>query len=105
MAVHLGAADRPVERTMGRDDLGLRFVHVGDEELAVAGGRWRVRDYVAFTPHFRARLPGEPADLRRFVAAGCAAVPWGTVRPQLVGARAPAVVELLDLLDTIGVLP
>ncbi len=103
MAVHLGAADRPVERALGHVDLGLRFVHVGDEQLPVAGRPWTVRDFVAFTRHFHARIPADLPDLRAFVEQGTSALGWGALRPRLVGHPAPVVRELVDLLDTMGV--
>jgi GNAT superfamily N-acetyltransferase len=104
-AVHIGASDRPVDQTLNRPDLPLRFVHVGDEALQVAGRTWRVRDYVAFTPAFIATLPPSPPELRAFVRGGAAAVPWGTLRPLLARAVAPGPLQLRDLLDAIGVLP
>jgi len=102
-AVHIGAADRPVDITLNRQDLPLRFVHVGDESLQVNERSWTVRDYVAFTPAFVDALPPGPAELHAFVRGGAAAVPWGRLRPLLAAAVAPAPRQLRDLLDAIGV--
>jgi len=102
-AVHIGAADRPVDLTVNRQDLPLRFVHVGDESLQVNERTWTVRDYVAFTPAFVGALPPGPAELHAFVREGAAAVSWSRLRPLLATAVAPAPRQLRDLLDAIGV--
>lgn len=104
-AVHIGAADRPVDQTVNRQDLALRFVYVGDEGLRVAGRTWRVRDYVAFTPAFIQSLPAAPPELRTFAREGAERVRWGDLRPLLADAIAPGPRQLRDLLDAIGVLP
>ena len=102
-AVHIGAADRPVDLTVNRKDLPLRFVHVGDESLQVNERAWTVRDYVAFTPAFIEALPPGPAELHAFVRSGSAAVSWSRLRPLLAATIAPAPRQLRDLLDAIGV--
>lgn len=104
-AVHIGAADRSVEQTLGRADLPLRFVYVGDEGLRVAGRTWRVRDHVAFTPGFIRAMPAAPPELRAFVRDGAAAIRWGELRPLIAHSVAPGPLQLRDLLDAIGVLP
>ncbi|MEC7946953.1 MAG: hypothetical protein VX265_05250 [Myxococcota bacterium] len=104
-AVHIGAADRPVDQTINRTDLPLRFVYVGDEGLRVAGRTWRVRDYVAFTPSFLRSMPSSPPSLRAFMENGADAVPYGALRPLIAHPLAPGPRQLRDLLDAIGVLP
>lgn len=104
-AVHIGAADLPVDQTVTRADLPLRFVYVGDEGLRVAGRTWRVRDYVAFTPGFVRAMPSAPPELQAFIRDGAAAISWGELRPLIAQSPAPAPRQLRDLLDAIGVLP
>ncbi len=99
-AVHLGAADKPVLATVRQ--LEPAFVHVGDETLHVAGEAWRVRDYLAPTPRFRAELPDEPI-LRRFLDEGAAAVTYTELHAALGERSEPALRQLFDLLDAIGV--
>ena len=102
-AVHIGAADRPVDATLNREDLPLRFVHVGDESLQVAQRTWTVRDYVAFTPAFIEKLPPGPPELHAFVQRGTNAIQWARLRPLLATTVAPGPRQLRELLDAIGV--
>lgn len=56
-AIHLGSADPTIWRvaTM-RPDLVPPFVHVGDEDLEVAGHSHAVRDLLAFAPRYVEQL-------------------------------------------------
>lgn len=59
-AVHLGTSSRGVQRAVEVGPWGgLRFVHVGDEALPVASRFHEVRDYLAFSPEYAARLKAE----------------------------------------------
>lgn len=102
-AVHIGATGGPVDRVVARTDLPLRFVHVGDEDLRIAGRVWRVRDHVAFTHTFMRSVPAAPPGLRTFLREGAASVPWGSLRPRLAHPVAAGPHQLRDLLDAIGV--
>ncbi|MEE2750102.1 MAG: hypothetical protein VX519_01625 [Myxococcota bacterium] len=111
-AVHIGAAREPVLSTLERG-VGLepRFLYVGDELLSVTGEEYRVRDFVAPLPGFRAALLECEEPLRslidRFLQEGAEAVSVSRIREEVVGGAQSvplSVRQLLDLMDAIGVI-
>ena len=103
-AVHLGAADRHVLSTIERLQVEPGFLYVGDEQLAVAGETWTVRDFLAPTPPFTAALSavGLP-ELDRFLAEGAEGVGFRELHAAARDRDEPALRQLLELLDAIGV--
>jgi len=111
-ALHIGAAREPVLSTLERG-VGLEpeFIYVGDELLTVAGEEYRVRDFVAPMPAFRAALLECEEPLRsllsRFLQEGAGSVSVSNIREQVLRCNQPVPVsvrQLLALLDAIGVI-
>lgn len=99
-AIHLGSAEPAVWHVaMTTTELPAPFVHIGDENLEVAGEVHRVKDLLAFAPGYARQLLDEAREL----GSGADAVACRRLAADLVEAGCPAagVVALRDRVEAL----